>query len=202
MVYCVGLTGNIASGKSTVALLFNQLGTPVFNADNIAKEITLKGAIAYDDIVSHFGLCILNDNQQVDRKKLRDIVFANPKQRIWLEQLLHPKIRQQLESQVATCKAPYCVVEIPLLKEKKNYTYINRVLLVTCPIELQVKRIIARDQSTEAQALAIIATQPSLKERLKLADDILENIMDVNELKKAVELLHLNYIKFAHDVTE
>jgi dephospho-CoA kinase len=198
MVYCIGLTGNIASGKSTVALLFNQLGVPVFNADAVSKKITLKGSAAYNEIVSHFGPGILTTTEeQLDRKKLGAIIFSKPKERIWLENLLHPKIRQELEKEVALCTGPYCVVEIPLLKNKSHYPYINRILVLTSPVSMQVKRIIKRDKCTEEHALAIIATQPSIQERLDSADDSLVNDAGMSELERAVERLHQKYLQLA-----
>jgi len=201
MVYCIGLTGNIASGKSTVALLFNQLGVPIFNADSVSRQITLKGTKAYNKIMAHFGPSVVTKEEALDRKKIRNIIFSNPQERIWLEHLMHPIIRQQLKKEIASCTGPYCIVEIPLLKDKKGYPYINRILVVTSPIELQVQRIITRDQCTEAQAWAIIATQPSIEERIKNADDILENNSGANELKQAVKQLHLNYLKLAKNMT-
>jgi dephospho-CoA kinase len=201
MVYCIGLTGNIASGKSTVALLFNQLGVPVFNADTVSKKITLRGSEAYNEIVSHFGPGVLTTpDEQLDRKKLRAIIFSNAKERIWLENLLHPKIRQELEKEVSLCTGPYCVVEIPLLKNKSNYPYINRILVVTSSVSVQVQRIIKRDKCTEEHALAIIATQPSIQERLNSADDTLINDEEISELERAVERLHHNYLKLASRV--
>lgn len=199
MVYCIGLTGNIASGKSTVAKVFKELGVAVFNADTVAKQITLKGTKAYNEIVQHFGTIVLTQEQQLDRKKLRDIIFNQEKERIWLEQLLHPEIRQHLEYAVASCKGPYSIVEIPLLKNRIHYPYIQRVLVVISSIEIQVQRIIDRDKCTESQALSIIATQPSINERLAYADDILENNLDLEHLKHAIQQLHLNYLALANN---
>ena len=120
MVYCVGLTGNIACGKSTVAAYFNQLGIQVLNADHISRQLTLEGTPVYKNIVSRYGLLILEEQNQLNRKKLREIIFANPQERLWLEQLLHPQIRQQLAQDVALCSSAYCMVEIPLLYDKKH----------------------------------------------------------------------------------
>lgn len=195
MVFCVGLTGNIASGKSTVAVLFTQLGIDVFNADHIAKQLTSKGFEAYDEIVAHFGTTVLDDSQQLNRIKLREIIFADPLERQWLEQLLHPKIRQQLAVQVAATSSPYCIAEIPLLTDKTYYSYIDRILLITSSIDLQIERLTARDQCTVEQAKAILTIQPSIEERLALADDVLENTGDLIKLEQRVQALNKQYIQ-------
>ncbi len=197
MIYCVGLTGNIASGKSTVASFFEQLGIYVLNADHVAKQLTLKGTEAYNKISSHFGSQIIQSDKQLNRKKLRDIIFSNLKERLWLEQLLHPQIRQQLAKEVVLSTSAYCIVEIPLLNDKENYPYLHRILLVTSPIELQIKRLMTRDQCSRNQALAIIATQPSNDERIAQADDILVNTGALNKLKDEVRRLHINYLEQA-----
>ncbi|RUR12945.1 dephospho-CoA kinase [Legionella sp. km772] len=202
MVYCVGLTGNIASGKSTVAAFFEALDIGVLNADSISKQLTQKGAEAYDLILEHFGSQILENDRQLNRKKLRDIIFTNAEHRLWLEQLLHPLIRQQLAQEVESCTSPYCIVEIPLLKNKQNYPYLQRVLLVTSPIDTQIKRLMDRDGCSQEQALAIISTQPSNKERLAQADDVLTNKGDLNKLKTEVNSLHLKYLHLAQSINK
>jgi dephospho-CoA kinase len=193
MTYCVGLTGNIASGKSTVALLFNQLGAEIINADTISKQLTLKDTEAYNDIVARYGSLVMNEDGQLNRKTLRTIIFSNVKERKWLEQLLHPRIRKEIERQVTSSTAPYCIVEIPLLYDKSQFPYLHRVLLVTSPRALQIQRIIERDHCTEQHALSIIATQPSQEQRLNLADDVLINDMGLDHLKQEVEMLHEKY---------
>jgi dephospho-CoA kinase len=199
MTYCVGLTGNIASGKSTVALLFSQLGVQVINADSISRQLTLKDTEAYKTIVSHFGPFIVNEEGLLNRRKLRDIIFQNEQERAWLEALLHPKIRSVIEQQVASCASPYCMVEIPLLKDKNKYPYLHQILVVTSPIGLQIKRIIKRDQCTKEQAMAIIDTQPSIYERIAQADDVLVNKESLSYLKHKVQILHDKYLQLSHD---
>lgn len=195
MAYCVGLTGNIASGKSTVACFFENLGIQICNADFVAKQLTLVGTEAYQEIITHFGQQIIQDDRQLNRKKLRDIIFSNPQERTWLEQLLHPKIRQQLAQEVESCASPYCIVEIPLLLNKDHYPYLQRVLLITSPLEIQIERLMRRDQCSREQALAILSTQPSNEQRLTQADDVLINKGDLQELKNEVERLHETYLK-------
>ncbi len=197
MVYCIGLTGNIASGKSSVASFFENLGIAIFSADFISKQLTQIGKEAYNEIINHFGSVVIQEDQQLNRKKLREIIFNNPNERFWLEQLLHPMIRKQLAQEVKLCCSPYCIVEIPLLQNKTHYPYIQRILLVTSSLDIQVERIMKRDQCTREQALAIISTQPSNEQRLNYADDVLINNEGLLQLKIKVEQLHLYYLQQA-----
>lgn len=130
MTYCVGLTGNIATGKSTVATIFKQLEIEVISADCIAKQLTTKGQAAYTEIAAHFGSEILAADGQLNRRSLREIIFADKNERLWLENLLHPLIRKGIEEQISLCKSAYCVIEIPLLVDKVNYPYLNKILLI------------------------------------------------------------------------
>ena len=195
MIYSIGLTGNIASGKTTVAQIFSDLGIEVFSADQISRELTAKSTVAYNEIVNHFGPKTLLENDELDRRHLRELIFTHPEERLWLENLLHPLIRQQLEQKIKRCTTPYCVIEIPLLLEKKHYPYLNRVLVVTAPIELQIARVMERDHCTQQQALAVLSTQPEIKERLKIADDVIINDSGYKQLKEAVIELHSKYLK-------
>jgi dephospho-CoA kinase len=193
MVYCVGLTGNIASGKTKVAQLFSKLGIEVIHADKIAKELTQKNQPAYNKIVTHYSPKILKQDKTLDRTQLREIIFANAQEREWLEHLLHPLIRQEMEQRVDTCTAPYCKLEIPLLITKQAYPYINHILLVSVPRETQIKRLMRRDQCSKEQAEAILTVQPNNKMRLDNADEILVN--DMEDLFKAVNHLHYKYLQ-------
>ena len=195
MVYCVGLTGNVASGKTTVSELFANLGVDVINADVISKALTAKNQAAYNNIVAYYGPDILRDDGELNRHALRDIIFSNRKARKWLEALLHPLIRQKIETQVALCATPYCIIEIPLLVDRKTYPYLNRVLLVHAPVAAQVSRVMQRDACSKAQAQAILSAQPDMKLRMKHADDMLNNDSGFNELKDAVTKLHHQYLQ-------
>lgn len=197
MKYCVGLTGAIASGKSTVAHYFNQLGIQIINADTVAKQLVSMGTYSYQQIVNRHGPSILTEEKQLNRKKLRELIFNDADERLWLEQLLHPQIRLQLIKEINETTSPYCMAEIPLLKNKKDYPVLNRVLLVMSPLETQIQRIIIRDHCTKNQALAIIKTQPSIEDRLKLADDVLINDCDLNALENKVNQLHTQYLQLA-----
>jgi dephospho-CoA kinase len=201
MVYCVALTGGVASGKSTIASLFAVLGVPIINADTLSRELTVKGQSALEKIVAHFGYQILTPEGELNRKALREIIFSNAEERIWLEQLLHPLIRQRIAKQVAACVHDYCIVEIPLLIDKTFYPFINHVLLVTAPLETQISRVMQRDQCSRKHALAILAAQPDLNVRLQNADEVLSNDLSLSELKIQVNKLHQQYLQQAGDLS-
>ncbi len=194
-MYCVGLTGNIASGKSTVAAYFANLGIDVISADKIAKELTTSAQPAFQGIVNHFGQAILTKTGELDRRYLRQLIFKNPVERIWLEQYLHPMIRKQVEIQALASKSPYCLIEIPLLRDRALYPYLNRVLLVEAETEQQIERLATRDNSSKADALAILATQADAVTLHKLADDILTNSGSLVELQEKVVELHMRYLQ-------
>lgn len=198
MIFSVGLTGNIASGKTTVAKIFSDLGIKVLNADQISRELSSRDSTAYNKIVEHFSSSILLENKELNRRLLRDIIFNNPDERLWLENLLHPVIREELERQINLCKTDYCVVEIPLLIDRKNYPYLNRILLVTAPLEVQIERVKKRDNCSKEQALAILSAQPDMEQRLKNADDIITNDAGFDRLKKTVIDLHIKYMEEAN----
>ncbi|HHT0591707.1 TPA: dephospho-CoA kinase [Legionella anisa] len=195
MVYCVGLTGDIASGKTTVAELFSELGVEVIHADKISREITKKNKAAYRRVVAHYGIKILKEDGELDRSKLREIIFSNHEERDWLERLLHPPIRNEIKKRVDASTTPYCMIEIPLLITKQAYPYINQILLVCAPMELQISRLMQRDQCTKEQAKAIISIQPNTHQRLENADDVIVNNMDIIELARRVKDLHYKYLR-------
>ena len=194
MVFVVGLTGNIASGKTTAAKIFSGFGIEVINADQISKELTIKDTPAYKKIVAHYGVDVLLENKELDRKRLREIIFSQPSERQWLENLLHPLIREQLEDRANSCTTPYCVIEIPLLLDRKNYSYLNKILAIIAPKKLQVARVMERDQCSEAQAMAILSTQPEDSARLKIADDVIINDSGLDALQHNLEILHHQYL--------
>lgn len=195
MVFCVGLTGSIASGKSTVSAFFADFGADVISADKIALALTEINQPAYAQIVEHFGSDVVHHDGSINRKRLREIIFAQPEQRKWLEELLHPLIREQIAMYVEQSKKIYCVIEIPLLLDKSQYPYLNQILVVTAPQEVQIKRVIERDQCTREQALAILEAQPQLSQHLQYANDIIINDLNLAELKQAVEHLHHKYLQ-------
>lgn len=194
---CIGLTGNIASGKSTVAALFAELGIEVISADAIAKEITAKNQPAFHTIITHFGHEVKTENGELNRRYLRQLIFDNEHERQWLEKLLHPLIRKEIALKIQHVKTPYCIVEIPLLYDKSTYPDLNRVLLIKAESEQQITRVMRRDNCSREEALAILASQPDEKKRRDLADDILVNKGSLPELKEKVLSLHKKYLQLA-----
>ena len=195
-MYCIGLTGTIASGKSLAMDYFKSKGIDTLNADVIARELTQKGSPALKAIIQYFGHDFLTLNGDLDRRKLRNHIVTHPEKRQWLEQLLHPMIRQQLESALTHCKSPYCVIEIPLLLDRATYPYLNRVLLITSESQQQIQRLMARDNCSETEATLLLCHQETNNHREALADDIVLNTGSVDELNRRLDELHYNYLHF------
>lgn len=192
----IGLTGGIGSGKSTIAKYFAELGIDIIDTDQLAREVVAPGTPALVKITEHFGKEIL-DAKQLNRKKLGDIVFKNTAERKWLEQLLHPLIRQETQRRIQQAKSSYCVAVIPLLVETKPNELINRTLVVDSPENLQIARAQQRDNLTPEQIAAILKAQATRKQRLAAADDVIQNDKDLNHLKQQVLQLHKKYLELA-----
>ncbi len=190
----VGLTGGIASGKSTVANLFADLGVTIIDTDVIAREVVAPGSPLLPKIAAHFGRDVLAADGSLDRRALRQRVFADPAERQWLEQLTHPEIRRLTDERSDVAPGPYSIVAIPLLVETGGKDRFDRVLVVDCEPELQIARLQARDGSTRAQAEAALAAQVSRADRLAVADDVIHNDGDIAHLRDQVEKLHRAYV--------
>jgi dephospho-CoA kinase len=193
----IGLTGGIASGKSTVAQRFSELGIPVIDADEAARAVVAPGQPGLAKIVETFGRGILTADMQLDRRALRNLIFSDPPSRKTLERILHPLIRAEMERRAASVSAPYLVMAIPLLVEAGNVHRLDRILVVDVDEELQLQRLMARDSSTLEQARAILAAQASRGERLKAAHDVVINTGTIAELQLAVDGLHAHYLRLA-----
>lgn len=193
----IGLTGGIGAGKTTVLAMFNEQGVPTCSADIISKEILDTDQHTFDTIVKHFGRDIINRNNSLDRKKLRDKIFNFPNEKKWLEDLLHPLIKQKISDFSKSTKYPYCVIEVPLLFEVKWQDLFDRILNIDCPEEIQLSRTMQRDNSSQEAALKIIQSQVSRQERVSDSDDLIENTGDLVELRKQVEQLHHKYLKLS-----
>ena len=195
----VGLTGGIASGKTTVANLFSDLGIEIIDADEIAHSITSKQGSAYNKIVKHFGEGILGDDKKLDRKKLRTMIFNNSELKRDLEQIIHPEVYAIINQKINASQEPYQIIVIPLLIETGYQNFVDRVLVVDCSMETQLARLINRDDETMKNARKIIANQIERNERLKFADDIIENEKktSTNVLKKKVLQLHETYLELS-----
>lgn len=193
----IGLTGGIGCGKTTVAQYFQKLGITVIDADTIAHELVAPKTAAHSEIFRHFGSAILLENGQINRKKLREIIFADAEQRAWLEQLLHPLILQEINHRKKNAHSPYCILMVPLLLEKNIYQDIDRILVIDADENLQIQRVQQRDQLTIEQVKAILATQLARQDRLKLADDVIENNGNLSKLHKQIDVLHQRYVQLA-----
>ena len=193
----IGLTGGIGSGKSTVAQLFAEQGIAIIDADQIAREVTAPQTKAYQAIVKHFGSAIIDENGQLQRRKLRDIIFKDNNERLWLEKLLHPLIRAAMQEKIKQVQSSYCILVIPLLIETLPNPLVKRILVVDTPEELQIKRTQQRDQLNSEQIKSIMQSQASRQARLQVADDIIKNDQDVAHLMKQVLQLHRQYLQLA-----
>ncbi len=202
MTYVVALTGGIGSGKSTVSDYFATLGVPIIDTDVIARELVAINHPCYEAIVQKFGSSILDDKHSIDRKKLREIIFHNADAKKWLENLLHPQIKQVLSEKISNLSYFYCLIVVPLLVENFEHykSFVNRVLLVDTLEEHQINRTMARDNSSLATIKNIIASQASREARLAIADDILLNNKDLKLLKQEVQLLHQKYLQKAQEL--
>ncbi|QFU01897.1 Dephospho-CoA kinase [Halomonas sp. THAF5a] len=192
----IGVTGGIASGKSTVARAFAALGIPWVDADDVAREIVEPGEPALDEIAAHFGSAVITAEGRLDRRALREVVFADEAQRRRLEAITHPRIRERLIDHLARLEArsaPYVLLVSPLLFESGQAALVDRCLVIDVPEPLQVARTAARDDVDEAQARAIVAAQMPRRERLARADDVIDNAEGEDALARQVADLDRRY---------
>ena len=193
----IGLTGGIASGKSTVAQRFAELGIPVIDADEAARAVVAPGTPGLEQVIKRFGGSVLAPNGELDRRALRDLVFSDAASRRDLEAILHPLIRVAMDQREAAAAGPYVVMAIPLLVEGGSRDRVDRILVVDVDEALQLQRLLARDLGSLEQARAMLAAQASRAARLNAADDVLTNAGTVSELRQAVDHLHLRYLALA-----
>ncbi|HEY6516478.1 MAG TPA: dephospho-CoA kinase [Steroidobacteraceae bacterium] len=196
-VFRVGMTGGIASGKSTVAKFFAALGVPIIDTDQVARDVVEPGQPPLERLVERFGRTILTPDGHLDRPKLREIVFSDPKARADLEALTHPAIGTAVEAWSAAAGGPYQILILPLLVEKNLAAHVDRVLVVDCNEELQIRRLQARDGSSVEQARAILNAQTSRTARLKSAHDVIQNEGDLSSVRDQVSALHTRYLELA-----
>lgn len=201
MTYVVGLTGGIGSGKSMVADLFTELKVPLIDADIVARQAVEKGSPQLAKIVEHFGESVLNAEGELNRARLRQIVFADEKEKNWLNNLLHPVIREEMIRQIRQVNASYVLFVVPLLIENKLTDLCDRVLVIDVSPEIQLERVTKRDQSKIETVKNIMAAQVSREERLNYADDVVENNcpleQSLSEIKVQVRKLHRLYLALA-----
>ena len=198
----VGLTGGLASGKSTVASHFEALSVPVIDADVVARDVVAAGEPALEEIRQYFGPQVFKPTGELDRARLRQRIFADLRERQQLEQILHPRIRERILKALEQLAAPYAILMIPLLLESDQKYPVNRVLVVDTPQNQQLNRAAQRDGSDTETLKAIIAAQTSRDERLKRADDVIDNTGNIVELSAQVEQLHRKYLDLASNLPE
>jgi len=197
-MFSVGLTGGIAAGKTTISNLFSELGVPVVDTDIISRKLLEPGELAYDRVCTRFGDSIKGSNDEIDRVKLRKIVFTNPDEKTWLENMLHPLIyRRSHDAILEHMQANYVLVVIPLLFETNFQTLVDRILVVDCPPEVQLERLLKRDHIDETLALEMLSQQLSNSARLARAHDIVDNSENAADLVSQVEALHQLYLQLS-----
>jgi len=190
----VALTGGIASGKTTVANLFAVRGVPVIDTDVIAREVVEPGTPALAEVVAAFGPAILGPDGRMDRRRMRERIFADRDAQRRLEAILHPAIRAEMERQSQVAGGAYQLLVIPLFTEGGRRDHVDRLLLVDVPEELQVQRLMLRDGVTREQALASLNAQATRAQRLAMADDVIRNTGHVADLEAQVAALHERYV--------
>lgn len=196
--FIVALTGGVSAGKSEVARRFEALGVNVYDADVAARAVVARGEPALTQIEFVFGPGILNAEGSLDRRSMRDRVFANPEARQKLEAIVHPRVNEWLRRRVAADRGAYCMLVIPLLAETwPQYAFVDRVLVVDAPDELRIERLMRRDQVTREQARQTLAAQAARERRLALAHHVIVNDGDAAHLDAEVAALHARYLGFA-----
>jgi dephospho-CoA kinase len=193
----IGLTGGVASGKSTVAEMFAELGVPVVDTDVIAREVVEPGTPALDEIRETFGDEVIAADGSLDRTAMRGIVFADDAAREALEAIVHPRIRAETIAQATAAGGEYQLIVVPLLVESPLRSFVDRVLVVDCSEETQVIRLLARDAGSDGQARRMLAAQASREARLAIADDVIGNEGDLGDTRRQVLQLHENYLEAA-----
>jgi dephospho-CoA kinase len=198
----IGLTGGIASGKSTVARRFTELGVPVIDADESARLVVAPGTSGLADIVARFGHTILTPEGELDRRAMRTLIFADPARRRELEGILHPLIQTDMQRRAANSVGPYLVFAIPLLIDGGARGRVDRILVVDIDERTQRDRLLARDGGTPQEADAMIAAQVSRATRLQAADDVVSNAGSIRDLRHAVDQLHQRYLSLVERLAE
>ncbi|MCW7553822.1 dephospho-CoA kinase [Endozoicomonas gorgoniicola] len=197
MSLVIGVTGGIGSGKTAVTDYFATLGIAIVDADQAARVVVEPGQPALEKIAHRYKGILQEEDGSLNRRKLRDIIFASDSERVWLEQLLHPLIREQIMTELKASVSPYSILVSPLMIETDQHLLADRVLVVDVPVELQIARTISRDNMTEEQTRSILARQATREERREKADDIVDNSQSLEQLYPQLDKLHQHYLKLA-----
>ncbi|QLK87066.1 dephospho-CoA kinase [Arsenophonus endosymbiont of Aphis craccivora] len=202
MSYIVALTGGIGSGKSTVSDKFASLGITIVDADIISRQIVMPNTYAFNMIKQHFGSTILNNDGSLNRAKLRKKIFSDPREKNWLNNLLHPLIHQETQRQLTLLNSPYVVWVVPLLMENNLEHLANRVLVIDVTPEEQIARIMKRDRISQQEAKNILSNQVSRTSRLEKTDDIINNHDNNLTLDETLAKLHQKYLQLAMNASQ
>ncbi|MCY9864005.1 dephospho-CoA kinase [Vibrio coralliirubri] len=195
MAIIIGLSGGIASGKTTVANLFNEhFNIDIVDADIVAREVVALGSDGLKQIAEHFGESILLEDGTLNRSRLRELIFSDPKEKQWLNDLLHPMIRDKIDSDLSKITSPYGLLVAPLLVENQMQGMADRVLIVDVPAEVQIERTMSRDNVSREQVASILKSQASREQRLAVADDVIKNHTKNQELLPQITDLHQKYL--------
>jgi dephospho-CoA kinase len=190
----IGLTGGIASGKSTVADMFAELGASVIDTDVIAREVVMPGQPALSEIRDAFGDGFIREDGTLDRAALRRLIFSDDTCRSKLEAIVHPRIGQETVRQATEAGGPYQIIVVPLLTNSSLKRFVDRIVVVDCDEDTQIRRLLGRDTESEAQARSILAAQAKREERLAIADDVIHNDGDLESTAAQVAALHDGYL--------
>ena len=196
-MFTVGLTGGIGSGKTTIARFFLDHNIEVIDADQVARKVVEPGTAALLRIKKRFGSEILINEETLNRPLLREKIFKDSNQRIWLESLLHPLIEEKITQLIESAVSQYVILESPLLLETKQHKLVNRILVVDVSPEIQLERAISRDGGSEATIKAIMNSQISRNDRISLADDIINNEQNFQSVQTQLMIFHQNYLNLA-----
>jgi dephospho-CoA kinase len=197
-MFKIGLTGGIASGKSTACRLFSQLGITIIDADDIARELVEIDRPCYLDIINAFGPTFILNNRQLDRAKLRHFIFSDLAAKQQLEAILHPPIRQQLVERSQVVQSPYCILAVPLLIEAKMTDCVDRILVIDTTPKNQLDRLCQRDHIPLTLANNMVSQQSKHQQRLALADDVISNDSTIQNLEKSVYQHHEKYLSLVN----
>ncbi|WP_062260702.1 dephospho-CoA kinase [Endozoicomonas arenosclerae] len=194
----IGVTGGIGSGKTAVTDYFSSLGITVVDADQTSRVVVEPGRPALVKIAQRHGQDILTDEGTLDRRKLRDIIFNDDSERVWLEQLLHPLIRDQIVQDLEASESPYTIMVSPLLVETDQHVLTDRILVVDVPEDVQLARTMSRDGMSEEQTRAIMAKQASRDQRLAKANEVVDNSGSLEQLFHQLDRIHQTYLGLAN----
>ena len=195
----IGLTGGIASGKSTVAEMFAEHGVPIIDTDAIARVVVQPGQPALEDIRNEFGDDVIAEDGSLDRAEMRRIVFSDDDARKRLEAITHPRIGEATRATATLAGGDYQIIVVPLLVTSALKDYVDRVLVVDCDEDTQIRRLIERDSEAEGQARRMLAAQATREERLAIADDVISNRESIEDTQQQVDALHATYLRLSQN---